>query len=119
MNDIESFDFAHINFVSLIIDCTYLFKKKIFIFCAAPPELITKPILTILGLKWPLKNGPKSMHQKCEIFKVLHCENAIFRFISGCKLRQRRLLLAKRSCACGNIIVSKNNTGTHVTVALQ
>ena len=42
------------------------------------------------------------MHQKCEIFKVLHCENAIFRFISGCKLRQRRLLEAKRSC--GNII---------------
>ena len=37
---------------------THLFKKKIFIFCAAPPEFITGPILTILGLKCPLKNGP-------------------------------------------------------------
>ena len=49
-----------------------LLLKKIRLFCAAPPEFITGPILTILGLKWPLKNGPVSCQEKIEVFKMLH-----------------------------------------------
>ena len=46
--------------------------KKIRLFCAAPHELIIGPILTFLGLKWPLKNGPWSCQEKIEVFKMLH-----------------------------------------------
>ena len=51
-----------------------LFKKKIRLFCAAPHELIIGPILTFLGLKWPLENGPWSCQEKIEVFKMLHCK---------------------------------------------
>ena len=56
-----------------------LFKKKIRLFCAAPHELIIGPILTFLGLKWPLKNGPVPLQEKIEVFKMLHCKKSNFR----------------------------------------
>ena len=54
--------------------------KKIRLFCAAPHELIIGPILTFLGLKWPLKNGPWSYQEKIEVFKMLHCKKCNFYF---------------------------------------
>ena len=54
--------------------CYLSIIKKIRLFCAAPPEFITGPILTILGFKWPLKNGPVPFQEKIEVFKMLHCK---------------------------------------------
>ena len=57
-------------------------SKNIFIFGAAPPERFTQPILTLLGFKWPLKNGPWSCQEKIEVFKMLHCKKMPFKVLS-------------------------------------
>ena len=82
--------------------------KKIRLFCAAPPEFITGPILTILGFKWPLKNGPWSYQEKIEVFKMLHCKKCSYFF--------RALFIAPdgfRSCG-QSVLYSKKNTGAPV-----